>query len=394
MKALVIGVGLQGKAVLHDLEHSPLVKDIVAADVDAVAVTDFLTRRGYGKSRPAVVDASSEAQLVRLIRETRPHVVICMVPPALGLKVARAALDSGVPFVSSSYTGDLAVLDEEAQAKGVTILPEMGMDPGIDLILGRLVVGELDEVHGLYSYGAGVPEPACADTNPLRYKITWTFDGVLKAYKRPARVLRDGREIAIPEGRIFRAEHVHLLDVSGIGTLEAYPNGDAVRYADMLGLGPNLRDMGRFALRWPGHCRFWNILSALGFLDDEPLAIDGGNVSPREFLVRHLTPRLQFEPHERDVVILRAQGWGKKDGRRCTLHYQLIDYRDLETGFFAMNRTVGFTASIAAQLVLSGRVSRPGVLSPARDVPAHEVLQALEARNMIVERQLEWLETE
>ncbi|MBP1727612.1 MAG: Saccharopine dehydrogenase [Deltaproteobacteria bacterium] len=179
-----------------------------------------------------------------------------MVPPALGYQVARAALEAGVHFVSSSYTGIMQELDGEARARGITILPEMGMDPGIDLILGALAVAELDEVQGFHSYGAGIPEASAAD-NSLRYKITWTFDGLLKAYKRPARVLRGGREISIPGTEIFSEEHMHLLDIPGLGTLEAYPNGDAVHYRELFGIGPGLTDMGRFALRWPGHCRFW-----------------------------------------------------------------------------------------------------------------------------------------
>ena len=35
MNALVLGMGLQGKAVVHDLEHSTIVTQIVAADIEA-----------------------------------------------------------------------------------------------------------------------------------------------------------------------------------------------------------------------------------------------------------------------------------------------------------------------------------------------------------------------
>ncbi|MBP1727613.1 MAG: hypothetical protein H6Q51_2911 [Deltaproteobacteria bacterium] len=68
-------------------------------------------------------------------------------------------------------------------------------------------------------------------------------------------------------------------------------------------------------------------------------------------------------------MILRAQAWGVKAGKRRKVTYDLFDYRDLETGLFAMNRTVGFTASIAAQLVLAGKITAKGVLSPVRHVP-------------------------
>ena len=55
-----------------------------------------------------------------------------------------------------------------------------------------------------------------------------------------------------------------------------------------------------------------------------------------------------------------------------------------------MNRTVGYTSSIAAQLILSGVITKPGVLSPARDVPAGKVLEELRAKGMSVERRVEF----
>ncbi len=391
MKALVLGIGLQGKAVIHDLEQSSLITAVLAADLDVVKIGEYIRGAGYKKVIPLAVDAGNEGELVQTIRASGANVVICMVPPTLGHQVARAAVEAGIPFVSSSYTGTLQELDGEARARGITILPEMGMDPGIDLILGTVAVGELDEVHGFHSYGAGIPEMNAAD-NPLRYKITWTFDGLLNAYRRPARVLRGGKETSIPGTEIFSEEHMHLLDIPGLGTLEAYPNGDAIHYRELFGIGPGLIEMGRFALRWPGHCRFWYTMAQLGFLDDEPVAIEGARVSPRQFLVHHLGPRLQFREGERDVVILRAQVWGVKVGRRRKVTYDLFDYRDPETRFFAMNRTVGFTASIAAQLVLGGKITEKGVLSPARHVPARLVLDELEKRGMEVHRRVEDLD--
>jgi len=387
MKVLVLGAGLQGKAVIHDLEQSPLVSEVVAADLDLNGIAEFTKALGLRKIRLVTADASNPQELHWLIEESGARIVVCMLPPTFGFSIARAALDSGVPFVSSSYTGQVAELDDEAKQKGITILPEMGMDPGIDLILAQLAIGELDEVHGLYSYGGGLPEPACAN-NPIKYKITWTFDGVLKSYKRPARLLRDGTKIDIGGNEIFNQQNIHRVDIPDFGSLEAYPNGDSIHYIDMFGLEKSIRDMGRFGLRHVGHCQFWQTLVDLGFLEDTPIAVNGATVSPHQFLVKHLTPRLQFKKDERDVVIVRISVWGLKNGKQTSVVYQLTDYRDLETGLFAMNRTVGYTTSIAAQLVLSGSVSKAGVLSPVRDVPAAKVLEELQARGMVVERQV------
>lgn len=388
-KVLVLGLGLQGKAVVHDLERGDLVSEVVVADIDPQAMQGFLDGKGYRKCRAVGLDAARQGALLELIETVAPQITISMLPADFNYPAAQAALTAGCNFVSSSYAGRVAELDAEARAKGVTLLPEMGMDPGIDLVLGRLAVDELDVVHGLYSYGTGLPEPGCAGDNPLHYKITWTFDGVLKAYKRPARILRDGREVAIAAQAIFRDEHGHTVEIPGLGPLEAYPNGDAIHYIQVFGLGSDVRDMGRFALRYPGHRRFWAVMAQLGFLDDAPLTVDGGSISPRQFLVRHLAPKLQFAAHERDVIILRVTAWGLKKGRQRRVTYQLIDYRDLSTGLFAMNRTVGYTASIAAQMVLEGRITAAGVLSPTRDVPAKDLLRELKDRGMKIERRVE-----
>jgi len=388
VKALVLGMGLQGKAVVHDLEQSEIVTAIVAADIDAEVAKAYIGRKGYRKVQAVALDAERPEGVAELVREIRPQVLICMLPPDFQPAVARAAVRAGVHYVSSSYTGDLTELDGPAREKGVTLLPEMGMDPGIDLILGRLAVDELDVVHGLRSYGAGLPEPACAGDNPIRYKITWTFEGVLKAYMRPARLLQDGQEIAIPGGRIFRPEYGHSFEVPGVGGMDAYPNGDALRYIEVFGLGSELREMGRYAMRWPGHNPFWNAMAELGFLDETPERISGVDLSPRRFVVEHLSPRLQFADGERDVVVIRVEAWGLKNRQPLRVTYELVDYRDLATGLFAMNRTVGFTTSIAAQLILSGRVQKPGLLNPAADLPAAAVAEELKKRGMNIERRV------
>jgi len=77
---------------------------------------------------------------------------------------------------------------------------------------------------------------------------------------------------------------------------------------------------------------------------------------------------LQYASDERDVAFIRIDARGMKAGRSTCIVYDLTDYRDLSTGLMAMNRTVGFTASIGAQMIVHGDIKRRGVLSPATDV--------------------------
>jgi len=389
MRILVLGIGLQGKAVVHDLEQSPEVKEIVAADVDVASVETFVTESGYTKTRVVALDAVREGALKQVVAESGADAVVSTLPTDFQYRAAHAALDAGVHYVNASYPAEVAELDRAAKEADVALLCEMGMDPGIDLVLARMAVDELDEVHGFRSYGAGFPDAACAGDNPLHYKITWTFEGVLKSYRRDARVLRDGKEIAIPGKQMFAPEHIHARDIPGVGTLEAFPNADALHYAEMFGFGDSLRDMGRFVFRWPGHCAFWYTMANLGLLDDTPVGVDGVEITPREFLARYLSPQLQYRDGERDVVVVLIEAWGHKDGQARRVTHSLVDRRDLETGFFAMNRTVGFPASIGAQMILSGDIGARGVLSPASHVPVETFLAELEKRGMHFEHRVE-----
>ena len=385
MQVLILGLGQQGRAALYHLAGSPDVEGIIAADSNLEQAEAYAKRFGGGKARCVRLDAEDHDAVLKLM-SSGVDVVIQLLPSSFGKVMVELALEAGVHLVYTSYASEEVLkLDAEATRKGVAILPEFGMDPGIDLVMGARAVGELDEVQELYSYGGGFPEPEAAD-NPLKYKISWTFDGVLRSYKRPAHILKDGEVAHIPATEIFAERNIHTVHVDELGELEAIPNGDALRYIDLFGLGRSLRAMGRFSLRWPGHCAFWKKLAGLGFLDDEPIIVGAVEVAPREFLHSLLEPQLQYGENERDVSFIRIDARGLKAGRRIRIVYDLTDYRDLSTGLMAMNRTVGFTASIGAQMIVRGDIDRRGVLSPVRDVDGDVLFGELRKCGMCISR--------
>ena len=385
MTILLLGVGMQGKAALYDLVQHKEVADVIAADRDVESLQAHVARKQCGaKVECAYVDAANKASIDRLMKR-KPDVVIDLLPVPYIRDVASAAVRHGIHLVNTFYPlSEVKALANEAEANGVTILPEFGMDPGLDLVLLGKAVRSLDHVESIITYGAGFPEPDAAD-NPLKYKITWTFEGVLRSYLRAGRVIRDGRGVDIPADAIFNPEHIHEIDIEGLGRLEAFPNGDATQYAGILELNPeNLRDMGRYVLRWPGHCAFWKTIVDLHLLDPEPVVVDGVEVDRRRFLAAALEPHLRYGDDERDVVVVRIEVSGIKNGERQRVVYQVIDRRDLDTGFTAMNRTVGFTAVIGAVMIGVRQITKRGVLSPVNDVPYATLVRELQARGIQV----------
>ena len=271
--------------------------------------------------------------------------------------------------------------------KGITLLPEFGLDPGIDLVLLGEAYREMDEIEEIMMYGAGIPELEAAD-NFMKYKETWTFEGVVRSYYRPAKLIENGKIMTIKENELFNPENLHEISVEGIGDLEAFPNGDAVQFLEVLGIKDlqslEFRRMGRYTMRWSGHCDFWKRLIDLHLLDDEPVFIDDVAIDRKEYLAKVIKPHIQLKQNQRDIAIVRVEILGKKEGEKIKAIYQVLDKRDLKTGFTGMNRTVGYTASIGAQLIGKNKISKRGLLSPVSDIPFKLLMDKLKEKGIEV----------
>ena len=402
-KVMLVGMGMQGKAALHDLVNSGEVSHITVVDNQPDLLT-YLSRYPTAKVSGRILDASDEASLSLLMRNA--DVVIEALPGDFALRIGRLAADCGVSLVSSMYylnpgeqdpariqsiQNEILQIDQKAKEKEITILTEFGLDPGLDLVLGATAIREMDEVLEFHTYGAGLPA-ADARLNPLKYKFSWSAIGVMKAYKRQAKIISKGKALKIEAEKVFEKGNYHLIDVKELGVkLECFPNGDAVHYAELFGIRDSVQEMGRYTCRYPGHCAFWDIMTKIGFLDEQAIRVGDASVSPIEFTAALLASQGQFNyaDNEQDLAFIRIDVRGRRKGKRTRLIYQLIDRRDMETGFTSMQRTVGFTMSLAARLILERKL-RPGLLTPL-DVPYDSVFPALEKHNIcVVRREMPW----
>ena len=369
-RLLLVGLGMQGQAALHDLASRAEFSRIVVADSRPDLET-IAARYPVEKVAAVRADAADEPRLAALMGDA--DLVVEALPATFAVRTGQLAVRCGVPLVSSMFYYEPEGLDAAARARGVTILSEFGMDPGLDLLMAAQAASEFDEVHAFHTYGAGLPA-GDARANPLQYKFSWSPVGVMRAYRRPSTLIRDGQAVTIPADEIFEAHNCHSVGVPELpAPLECFPNGDAVHYADLLGLRPTLRESGRYTGRYPGHCAFWNTMTKSGLLDHP------------EFLAAALSsqPQFQYAAHERDLCWIRVEARGLRQGKPHHVVYELIDYRDLATGFTAMQRTVGFTMSRGAQLIATGQLSKPGLLT-ALDVPYRDVLPGLEPHGIRV----------
>jgi lysine 6-dehydrogenase len=390
MKIIVLGgLGYQGKAAVIDLMRSTEVTEVVCADARLDGLSALSALEGFAKVRAVQVDASQTASLAVLLAQGA-DAAIDLLPIRFMPAAFEAAVAARVPLVSTNYAHDLRHLDRPARENGVTLMPECGLDPGIDLVIIGGAVPRFDRLTRLDSYCGGIPEKSACD-NPLNYKISWNWEMVLTSQMRPARFIRDGRALDVPAADQHACEMNHDIDFPGLGRLEAIPNGDAVAYVERLGLSGTIRDAGRYSLRWPGWRAFWQALKQLGFLSEEPVPGLPGGISPKQFMVKHLEPRLQYGPEEKDLTPMVNVFEGEKDGRRLRLTNRLVIARDLASGLLGMSLGVGWTASLVAQMIARGEIASPGLLSPVQDIPYARFMEELARRGIQVKEDIAWL---
>lgn len=147
--------------------------------------------------------------------------------------MAEAAIKSRLNLVNTNYPYEFLDLDPAAKERGTAIIPEIDLDPGIDLIICNYTLKYFDELFKPNSCCSGISEKAECD-NPLKDKTSWNIDFVLKSQKRDATLITDYEVVYIPSKDQHKNALNHNIEFPEFGTLEAIPNENAVYYADLL----------------------------------------------------------------------------------------------------------------------------------------------------------------
>ncbi len=391
-KILQLGYGMQGKGCVYDLLKHGKFSQLTIVDCYDNFHNDCID---LADDRIVSVHARGD-DITKITELMKAHdVVIELFPPQFTLDMAELAVKLGVNLLTTSYVNNpsfandvekqkrVTKIKEQAVKNNVIILEEFGMDPGIDLAMGKMAISQLDEVHSMHSYGAGFPDLDVAN-NPLKYKFTWSIIGVIKSYLRPATILKDGKVKTINKDEIFSKANRHNLQIAEFDEeLECFCNGNAVSYISRFGLGDSLKEMGRYICRWAGHGDFWEKMAKCGFLGDKEIDVNGVMVKPDEFCASLLASQDQFfyKKNESDAVIVRVEVKGIKNGEKKHFILQMLDTFNHEQNLSAMQRTVSFSASIGCTMILENKINTPGLLCPI-DINIEEYFKQLERRSL------------
>ncbi|MGH7449662.1 MAG: saccharopine dehydrogenase family protein [Longimicrobiales bacterium] len=381
MRMLVMGAGLQGSACAYDLLQNTDIEEVVLADVRVDSLPPFLDRyRNDPRLRMVRVDARSEDD----VRGVMTGAAACMnaLPYYFNLDITRLAIEAGVHYCdlggNTAIVFDQLRMDDEAKRKDISVVPDCGLAPGMVNILAAAGIAELDEPDTVRIRVGGLPRDP---QPPLNYQIVYSLHGVLDYYTTDSWVLREGEPLEVDA--LSEVEPVEF--PAPVGTLEAFHTAGGLStmpwtYKD------RLRNMEYKTLRYPGHADAVRVIRDLGLLSLDPVEVDGVLVVPRDVFIACAEPRLR-KPGGKDLVALRVEAEGKKDGGKHHVVFDLIDYRDDTTGITAMERTTGFSLSITGQLQASRKVLS-GVLTPDLAVPATAYIDELRKRNLNIQRRV------
>lgn len=383
MRALVLGAGLQGSACAYDLLRNDAVERVILADVNLDRIPSFLERdRRDSRLELLPLDARNEDAV--LMAMSRADACMNALPYYFNLEMATLAVRAGINYADLGGNTGIVFqqlqLGERAKARGVSVIPDCGLAPGMVNILAAAGIRELDRTDTVKIRVGGLPQHP---EPPLNYQIVYSLEGVLDYYTTDSWVLRDGEPRQV--GALSEIEHVEF--PAPVGTLEAFHTAGGLSTLPWTYQG-QIRTMEYKTLRYPGHAEIMRAIRDLGLLGQEPVDVRGESVVPRALFIACAEPRLR-RPEGRDLVALRVEIEGEKEGVPRRIVYELLDYYDEETGISAMERTTGYSLAITGVMQVDGRITERGVFTPDQGVPVDEYIQDLARRGVRIGKRVE-----
>jgi lysine 6-dehydrogenase len=374
MRVFVLGAGMMGRAVVHDLAGAREVREIVAADFDRSRAAEVARKFGRGRARAVFADVRETAALAKLLQGS--DVVVNCTQYNWNLDVMRAALAARVNYLDLGglyhMTKKQFALDRDFRRIGKLAIAGMGGAPGITNVMARELADPLDRVESIRVYNAG------ADRQKYDSPVAYTFSiaTILDELTMPPVAFEKGRYVEKPMlsdpepgkfpqpiGNIVLRHSIH----SELGTLaESFRRKGVREVFFKINYEPQLVNLVRDLVH-------------TGFTSREPIAVNGTRVAPRAVLLallqKHATTKTPM-----DVEALRVVVTGRRGKTRSATAMEMWANYSTKPELSAVARDTGFPASIAAVMIGRGEIRGTGVQAPENVVPPQPFFAELKKR--------------
>jgi lysine 6-dehydrogenase len=365
---LVLGAGMMGRAIAHDLVRSRGKDCVEAIDSNRKACNSL---KKWLDIEVHNLDAA-DRKIDRYIENS--DAVIVALPYGFNLHFMKRAIAAGAHFCDLGGNDDIVsgqlALDRQAKKAGVLCLPDCGLAPGMADVLGAHLAGQFDSVDELTIRVGGLPQHPVP---PLNYQLVFSVGGLINEYKEKCKVLRDGK-IALVEPM----EEVEELQFRGIGKLEAFTTSGGAAWLPEIFRG-KIKKLDYKTIRYPGHAVIFRSILKLGLADENEIA---PGMTPRKVLEGQILKNLGGK--DEDLVLVRVTAKGKMAGKKAIRNLDIVDRFDRKNGMTAMMRTTAYPTSIIAQMIVDGRIKDRGVKTPEMCVPGDLLIREMAKRKILV----------
>ena len=365
-KALIIGAGGVASVVVHKCcQNSEVFEEILIASRTKSKCDALKEKLDGGKTKisTAKVDADNVSELVDLINDFKPDIVINVALPYQDLTIMDACLETKTHYLDTANYEPLDTAKfeykwqwayrEKFEKAGITAVLGSGFDPGVTGVFSAYAQKhEFDEINEIDILDANAGDhgyPFATNFNPEINISEVTANG---SY------IQDGKWVETKPMEIKR-----VYNFPEIGEKDMY----LLHHEELESLALNIKGIKRirffmtFSERYLTHLK---VLENVGMTSIEPIDFEGKKIVPLQFLKAVLPDPASLGPRTKGKTNIGCIFKGKKDGKDKNYYlYNVCDHEECykEVGSQAISYTTGVPAMIGAMMVLTGKWQKPGV---------------------------------
>ncbi|NCB67567.1 MAG: saccharopine dehydrogenase family protein [Bacteroidia bacterium] len=366
-KVLIIGAGGVGTVVVHKVAQNPDVFteimlasrtkskcDIIAADVKARYGVDVKT---------AQVDADVVPELVALLNDYKPELVVNVALPYQDLTIMDACLEAGVNYMDTAnyepkdeahfeYSWQWAY-KEKFEKAGLTAILGCGFDPGVTSIFTAYAAKHhFDEIHYLDIVDCNAGDHGKAFATNFNPEIN------IREVSQRGKYWENGQWVETEPHEIHKP-----LNYPEIGPKESY----VIYHEELESLVKNFPTIKRarfwmtFGQEYLTHLR---VIQNIGMARIDEVEYNGVKIVPIQFLKAVLPNPGDLGENYTGWTSIGCRIKGIKDGKEKTYYvYNNCSHEAAykETGTQGVSYTTGVPAMIGAMMFMKGLWKKPGV---------------------------------
>jgi len=365
-KVLVIGAGGVGTVVIYQMAaHPEIFREIMIASRTKSKCDEIAKKIGDKRITTAKIDADNVPELVKLIKDFKPELVVNVALPYQDLTIMDACLEAGVDYLDTANyePKDKAKFEyryqwayqEKFKKAGLTAILGCGFDPGVTSVFTAYALKHyFDEIHYLDIVDCNAGNHGKAFATNFNPEIN------IREITQKGKYWKDGQWIETEPQEIHKP-----LNYPEIGPKESYllfheelealvKHNPAIKQA---------RFWMTFGKEYLTHLR---VIQDIGMAGIKPVNYKGMDIVPLQFLKAVLPNPGELGAHYTGQTSIGCRIKGIKDGKEKTYYiYNNCDHHKafIETGTQAVSYTTGTPAMIGAMMFMKGIWKKPGVFT-------------------------------